>query len=71
MFGTQYWVGVELGLVSDERYGSIEMPPMKKIEPKEAAAGGCILRHGKMNNVVAWNEELKFSAPTVDLSSSF
>ena len=32
---------------------------MKKVEPKEAAAGGCILRLGKANNAVAWNEELK------------
>ena len=35
------------------------MPPMKKTEVKEAATGGCILRLGKANNVVAWNEELK------------
>lgn len=35
------------------------MPPIKKIEPKEAAASGCILRLGKSNNVVIWNEELK------------
>ena len=34
---------------------------MKKIEVKEAATGGCILRLGKANNVVAWNEELKFT----------
>ena len=32
---------------------------MKKTEVKEAATGGCILRLGKANNVVAWNEELK------------
>ena len=35
------------------------MPPIKKIEPKEAATSGCILRLGKANNVIAWNEELK------------
>ena len=35
------------------------MPPIKKIEPKEAATGDCILMLGKGNNVVAWNEELK------------
>ena len=35
------------------------MPPIKKIEPKEAAASGCILRLGKSNNLVMWNEELK------------
>ena len=32
---------------------------MKKVEAKDATTPGCILRLGKTNNVVAWNEELK------------
>ena len=32
---------------------------MKKVEAKDANTPGCILRLGKANNVVAWNEELK------------
>ena len=32
------------------------MPPIRKPEPKEPT---CILRLGKFNNVVTWNEELK------------
>ena len=35
------------------------MPPMKKVEGKESNTPGCILRLGKTNNVVTWNEELK------------
>ena len=35
------------------------MPLFKKVEIKETTAARCILRLGKTNNVVAWNEELK------------
>ena len=35
------------------------MPPMNKVETEEATESVCILRLGKANNVVTWNEELK------------
>ena len=35
------------------------MPPMKKVEAKDGTTPVCILRLGKTNNVVSWNEELK------------
>ena len=38
---------------------ALEMPPIKKVETKEAIGSGCTLRLRKANNVVAWNEELK------------
>ena len=41
------------------------MPSVKKVETKEATAAGCVLRLGKTNNVVAWNEELKSTVSVV------
>ena len=35
------------------------MPPFKKLEQPKEAPGGYILRLGRTNNVVTWNEELK------------
>ena len=35
------------------------MPPIKIPEQAKEASSGCVLRLGKSNNVVTWNEELK------------
>ena len=35
------------------------MPPIKISEQAKEVSSGCVLRLGKSNNVVTWNEELK------------
>ena len=46
------------------------MPPMKKVEANDATTPGCILRLGKANNVVTWNEELKSTVEAINGSTA-